>query len=77
MLTLLTVPQTLFNTARDAWVLAPLMRWVCEANGFVCRADYTFPYTWDQCSHVGERIDRIRADTVRNKEVRTSEDGPE
>ena len=77
MLALLAVPQTLFRNARDAWMLAPLMRWVCEANGFTCREDYTFRLPWARGRYIGERLHRVRADNVRNKEIRTSEDGPE
>ena len=75
MLALLAVPQTLFRNARDAWMLAPLMRWVCEANGYICREDTPSHSPGLKVANFDECLARIRAGIVRNKEIRTSEDG--
>ena len=75
MLVLLAVPQILFGTAQEAWMLAPLMRWVCEANGYICREDTPSHSPGLKVANFDEYLARIRADIVRNREIRTSEDG--
>lgn len=75
MLVLLAVPQILVGTAQEAWMLAPLMRWVCEANGYICREDTPSHSPGLKVANFDEYLARIRADIVRNREIRTSEDG--